>query len=111
MKFYVELDEGREPFVIDCENVIDAIALLWERRADRCRNLDDIRPAYRVHIGRRRQAVRVDAWPVYWRLSSPAKAVFTSYLRHTCGRESFEQICSLILKEYPHDEPNRITCR
>ncbi len=103
MKFYIELDDDRDPFVVDADSAVDAIAKLWERRSEQGRGLGDILPNYRVHIGQKRTAKTVEAWPVYWKLSQGARFIVLNYLWSLLSPETFQNLV-ILLQEYQTHE-------
>ncbi len=103
MKFYIELGDDRDPFVVDADSAVDAIAMLWERRSEQGRGLGDILPNYRVHIGQKRTAKTVESWPAYWRLSQGARFVVLNYLWSLLSPETFQNLVILLQECQTHE--------
>jgi hypothetical protein len=99
VKVYIELDAGQ--FVVEADSVAEAIAALWERRADTCRNLDDILPEYWVHAGVSRLGGSYEPWDAFWLLSPSARHVVRNVVRSQLDATTFDSFCVILLNHYP----------
>ena len=100
MKYYIELDTDRR-FTVEADSPIEAIAALWERRADTCRQLDDIRPDYWIHCGRVTEGQSVESWEAFWLLSQSAQFVVHHVLKSHLCPTTFEHCCQILLSHHP----------
>ena len=99
MKFYIELDGTQ--FIIEADRPTEAIAALWERRADTCRNLDDILPEYWIHAGNAAMGGCYVSLPAYWLLSQSAQHVVYHVLASHMDQATFSHCCEIILSHHP----------
>lgn len=101
MKLYIELDTDRQ-FIVEANTPIEAIAALWERRADTCRNLEDVLPNYWIHAGVARLGGNYESWAAFWMLSPMAKFTIRHVMRfQVCDETTFQHACEILLDHYP----------
>lgn len=102
MKFYLELDGNRQ-FIIEADAPVEAIAALWERRADTCRDLDDILPEYWIHCGVARLGGSHEAWGAFWLLTPSARFAIRHVLKSQLCEQTYQDACQLLLEHLPEE--------
>jgi hypothetical protein len=104
MKFYVELDGDRQS-IVEADSPIEAIAMLWERRADTCRDISDVQPDYWIHCGISHLGGNVESWAAFWMLSPTAMFTIRHVLKsQVCDEATYQHACQILLNHHPENE-------